>query len=132
MMPLVEEQPRRGRAAPFLRTWARARRLHHGQRMIGDDDIGLRRCARRPPDEAFAEMRTAGIDALAAPVGQRGGAVAAKEGGEPAGQVAADHVAVARIGRSEEHTSQLQSLMSISYAVFCLKKKKAHTTCTHP
>src|SRR3546814_6107532 len=31
--------------------------------------------------------------------------------------------------RSEEHTSELQSLMRISYAVFCLKKKnKAHTT----
>src|SRR3546814_2354089 len=30
----------------------------------------------------------------------------------------------ARTGRSEEHTSELQSLMRISYAVFCLKKKK--------
>src|SRR3546814_21071255 len=30
--------------------------------------------------------------------------------------------------RSEEHTSKLQSLMRISYAVFCLKKKKATTT----
>src|SRR3546814_6881931 len=29
-------------------------------------------------------------------------------------------------GRSEEHTSELQSLMRISYAVFCLKKKKYH------
>src|SRR3546814_9280908 len=29
-----------------------------------------------------------------------------------------------RSGRSEEHTSELQSLMRISYAVFCLKKKK--------
>src|SRR3546814_4943167 len=29
-----------------------------------------------------------------------------------------------RRGRSEEHTSELQSLMRISYAVFCLKKKK--------
>src|SRR3546814_3114350 len=28
------------------------------------------------------------------------------------------------IGRSEEHTSELQSLMRISYAVFCLKQKK--------
>src|SRR3546814_16764431 len=28
--------------------------------------------------------------------------------------------------RSEEHTSELQSLMRISYAVFCLKKKKHH------
>src|SRR3546814_4389828 len=34
--------------------------------------------------------------------------------------------------RSEEHTSELQSLMSISYAVFCLKKKTKHTrTHTH-
>src|SRR3546814_6080930 len=31
---------------------------------------------------------------------------------------------VERSGRSEEHTSELQSLMRISYAVFCLKKKK--------
>src|SRR3546814_1432150 len=35
----------------------------------------------------------------------------------PAGSCAPD-------GRSEEHTSELQSLMRISYAVFCLKKKK--------
>src|SRR3546814_6807106 len=32
-----------------------------------------------------------------------------------------------RHGRSEEHTSELQSLMRISYAVFCLKKKKEQT-----
>src|SRR3546814_10772708 len=32
-----------------------------------------------------------------------------------------------RRGRSEEHTSELQSLMRISYAVFCLKKKKQKT-----
>src|SRR3546814_10792331 len=31
-------------------------------------------------------------------------------------------------GRSEEHTSELQSLMRISYAVFCLKKKKINQT----
>src|SRR3546814_5178647 len=31
---------------------------------------------------------------------------------------------LARPGRSEEHTSELQSLMRISYAVFCLKKKR--------
>src|SRR3546814_2704617 len=31
------------------------------------------------------------------------------------------------VPRSEEHTSELQSLMRISYAVFCLKKKIAHT-----
>src|SRR3546814_4469260 len=36
----------------------------------------------------------------------------------------------AMLGRSEEHTSELQSLMRISYAVFCLKKKKNKTTNT--
>src|SRR3546814_10544391 len=36
------------------------------------------------------------------------------------------HVAAAsRLARSEEHTSELQSLMRTSYAVFCLKKKKS-------
>src|SRR3546814_9392129 len=33
-------------------------------------------------------------------------------------------VAISTVVRSEEHTSELQSLMRISYAVFCLKKKK--------
>src|SRR3546814_9792668 len=33
-----------------------------------------------------------------------------------------------RFVRSEEHTSELQSLMRISYAVFCLKKKKKRKT----
>src|SRR3546814_14261369 len=44
-------------------------------------------------------------------------------------------VDVSRVGprhreasRSEEHTSELQSLMRISYAVFCLKKKKNNNT----
>src|SRR3546814_4673904 len=32
-------------------------------------------------------------------------------------------------GRSEEHTSELQSLMRISYAVFCWKKKKGYLQC---
>src|SRR3546814_3747631 len=35
---------------------------------------------------------------------------------------------VASCGRSEEHTSELQSLMRISYAVFCLKKKQTTRT----
>src|SRR3546814_3586390 len=36
-----------------------------------------------------------------------------------------------RFRRSEEHTSELQSLMRISYAVFCVKKKKTHKTTAH-
>src|SRR3546814_8058298 len=38
------------------------------------------------------------------------------------------HISVSPSSRSEEHTSELQSLMRISYAVFCLKKKKTHNT----
>src|SRR3546814_6021462 len=37
-----------------------------------------------------------------------------------------------RVLRSEEHTSELQSLMRISYAVFCLKKKTKNNTNTYP
>src|SRR3546814_6214704 len=53
-------------------------------------------------------------------------------GGNGLGQVAVDaagRVVLARGGehaRSEEHTSELQSLMRTSYAVFCLKKKTTH------
>src|SRR3546814_5500137 len=39
-------------------------------------------------------------------------------------QDVAVHVLDGQVPRSEEHTSELQSLMRISYAVFCLKKKK--------
>src|SRR3546814_2232129 len=38
------------------------------------------------------------------------------------------HLHTLEIGRSEEHTSELQSLMSISYAVFCLQKKTDSST----
>src|SRR3546814_2875493 len=57
----------------------------------------------------------------------------AKNGDEaalPGNDVAASNFANRMSGqRSEEHTSELQSLMRISYAVFCLKKKK-HTKIT--
>src|SRR3546814_5561048 len=39
--------------------------------------------------------------------------------------------ALSKESRSEEHTSELQSLMRISYAVFCLKKKKKEYTINH-
>src|SRR3546814_11736805 len=42
----------------------------------------------------------------------------------PLGSITTGRVPVEDRQRSEEHTSELQSLMRISYAVFCLKKKK--------
>src|SRR3546814_6508524 len=44
---------------------------------------------------------------------------------------AGDALQLGEFVRSEEHTSELQSLMRISYAVFCLKKKKHHTTTSY-
>src|SRR3546814_3837766 len=43
-----------------------------------------------------------------------------------------DHIQCGLQARSEEHTSELQSLMRISYAVFCLKKKIKFQTPTVP
>src|SRR3546814_5062361 len=50
------------------------------------------------------------------------------EAGRPLSRKEREYVRVQlELGRSEEHTSELPSLMRISYAVFCLKKKtKAH------
>src|SRR3546814_6587331 len=61
-----------------------------------------------------------------------GGAIPAVvlESAQEAAQEPQESVSKARSSdgrlRSEEHTSELQSLMRISYAVFCLKKKKQH------
>src|SRR3546814_1646095 len=57
----------------------------------------------------------------------------ARSGAHGDGAVATGFDLHHRIGeaqRSEEHTSELQSLMRISYAVFCLKKKKTKNTTT--
>src|SRR3546814_6751510 len=54
-------------------------------------------------------------------------------GAQIAGDVETERIGAALVAahddaRSEEHTSELQSLMRISYAVFCLKKKNTKTT----
>src|SRR3546814_19675223 len=55
------------------------------------------------------------------------GHLARDEGLERGDDLARDGDRIDAIVRSEEHTSELQSLMRISYAVFCLKKKKNKT-----
>src|SRR3546814_8106992 len=117
-----------------------------GDRLAFDRVIFIRH---RPPEVAIGAPARGGIADVAFVGGARHGAVAArpvigvKEDDvglypqfaeaddailEPAkiGGVEARGIPVARpfAGRSEEHTSELQSLMRISYAVFCLKKKK--------
>src|SRR3546814_8891780 len=50
--------------------------------------------------------------------------------GKTSGQLPCNFSPQRSLSRSEEHTSELQSLMRISYAVFCLKKKNKYTTNT--
>src|SRR3546814_9918266 len=76
---------------------------------------------RRLPDAVTAAHP--GLDGRPAP--RRRGAAPAVAGGQQRRPVRAGRAP--RPGRSEEHTSELQSLMRISYAVFCLKKKKNET-----
>src|SRR3546814_1349799 len=54
----------------------------------------------------------------------RPGAIASRIGAHPRERIGAYGCLGTSLSRSEEHTSELQSLMRISYAVFCLKKKK--------
>src|SRR3546814_8304867 len=71
-----------------------------------------------------AEIAAGGVEARELGIGRRIDRRLDVEG-EGVGH-ALDDEALHR-ARSEEHTSELQSLMRISYAVFCLKKKKNHT-----
>src|SRR3546814_9917435 len=57
-------------------------------------------------------------------------AVAVRQSATAAAQTATSTGRAARQARSEEHTSELQSLMRISYAVFCLKKKNRNQITT--
>src|SRR3546814_4955136 len=52
------------------------------------------------------------------------GGAEARRGGRKGETTVSARAERRRSSRSEEHTSELQSLMRISYAVFCLKKKK--------
>src|SRR3546814_5531563 len=81
----------------------RGRRQNTGRDVVRRE----RRGAGSVLDEAAIHLRPAASEAQRQRVGDRAGH-------EP-------------FDRSEEHTSELQSLMRISYAVFCLKKKKQKT-----
>src|SRR3546814_7975176 len=68
-----------------------------------------------PPSSCSVPFSTANSDDLPAPL-------------RPTRPTFSPGLSVTEVLRSEEHTSELQSLMRISYAVFCLKKKKKQLT----
>src|SRR3546814_6514377 len=89
---------------------------------------------------AFGKIVTALVDGIIMPVvGMAMGGADFSQlfvalNGEDYANLAAAQAAAAPVvtyGRSEEHTSELQSLMRISYAVFCLKKKITSNTPNH-
>src|SRR3546814_5701238 len=98
---------------------------------------------RRPPRSTRTDtlfpyttlFRSAASPASVRPRTRRPGRPAAQTSGDGAGPGTLFDLENVKVlkgpqGRSEEHTSELQSLMRISYAVFCLKKKKTKHTST--
>src|SRR3546814_7105092 len=75
--------------------------------------------------EALAEALRADIAAFLGTDFAAGASAASPSGG---GEKLAAEAAPTGADRSEEHTSELQSLMRISYAVFCLQKKQKTST----
>src|SRR3546814_8622350 len=103
-----------------------------------DRDAGVRAAAARPCEDRFPRVGQHRMAHLGQPEDRgfaRRSIVSANN--KPCAFIRCDDLYVHRATanemqctlRSEEHTSELQSLMRISYAVFCLKKKtKEHTT----
>src|SRR3546814_2915005 len=94
-------------------------------------DPACRECGCAPPPRPRLPPRVTALPPLRQVIAQHGLSASKALGqnflfdGQLLGRIAAIPGDLA--DRSEEHTSELQSLMRISYAVFCLKKKKKKT-----
>src|SRR3546814_6906864 len=112
-------------------------RAHHGSHVhVGGHELGgpedlephggeiVGRFAEQVADLVVAEQQALGSGLVDQPPERRPGPAAPPQGQQ---QLGVDLVAEAGQDRSEEHTSELQSLMRLSYAVFCLTKKTPKT-----
>src|SRR3546814_8765132 len=97
-------------------------RVAAGQDYFVDGGVGRDRRHRFPP--AAGRRGFLGVGEVAAETVPAVHRAAAGGHQQRAALVLVDHAVAGAGGRSEEHTSELQSLMRISYAVFCLNKKK--------
>src|SRR3546814_8339804 len=123
---MIETEQRLSRAAEMMaqrerhhvlnsnRSGALARAAERGLELSGEQ---------RAAFERVTDGRGLGIVVGYAGTGKSAMLGVAREAWEHAG-LEVRGAALSGIARSEEHTSELQSLMRISYAVFCLKKKK--------
>src|SRR3546814_6887824 len=111
---LIEQQPRRG---------MRVSDIHVAEHLVLID-------TRRVLEQLIAagSARRATPSQRQAIVNCADQMIAAAEAGDLDGYMQADQALDHVNHRSEEHTSELQSLMRISYAVFCLKKKNIKQT----
>src|SRR3546814_6907505 len=102
-MRLLVIGPRKGELAQATEMAARA-----GAKSVhaGDLDAGLDQLRRNGADLVLIDVTLSVPEFIA--------------------QVRSERILVDIVARSEEHTSELQSLMRHSYAVFCLKKKTTH------
>src|SRR3546814_9946207 len=89
------------------------------------DDV-TRECLRAVPDTSISGRR--GVRELSDLIEERGrpGMIVSDNGTELTSNAVLAWCGEVGVERSGEHTSELQSLMRISDAVFCLKKKKTH------
>src|SRR3546814_9036578 len=111
-----------------------------------DQGPGVERCAVGPIVKMGQRLRDAGAQEIVGDLGSVAALLAGTQALSPGeaqpkqfgivmgeadiGDAGGKKARAAAACRSEEHTSELQSLMRISYAVFCLKKKIKHATHT--
>src|SRR3546814_3707779 len=107
-------------AQAFARLGSKVTQVEYGPRILLKEDEEV-------SDFVAGQLRQEGVDILTGheAIGIEGKTLIARAAG---GEVSIPFDDL--ILRSEEHTSELQSLMRISYAVFCLKKKKTNQTHT--
>src|SRR3546814_8246462 len=104
----------------------RLRAEHSDLAMLGKAMCALVAAPEPPPNDEIEALRARLRDTLVRHLKCEDWALYPRlaASGDPALAELASRFAAEVGGRSEEHTSELQSLMRISYAVFCLKKKK--------
>src|SRR3546814_10322635 len=114
-------------ATTEIYTYVHTLSLHDALPILAPGWMATESIARPFASIALSQARRAGARAAPIVIDTVSGPAAVLPSSVKPASAALDQL-IASSGRSEEHTSELQSLMRISYAVFCLKKKNINTT----